>query len=210
MSAILVNDNGATMENRIETKSEQINLIVQLKPLNKQQLQIRIVGDTPLICHRWSEKAIKMILDKQAKKAKTAKEVRNPEEEYRASLYHMEDGSFGFPTVCFKNAAVDACSHIDGITKVLARGAFHPLGELTKIEGTPHMRTDMVRVGMGVADVRYRGEFSTWACNLNVVYNANVLSAEQIVNLVNTAGFTCGVGDWRPSRDGSKGMFHVE
>lgn len=34
--------------------------------------------------------------------------------------------------------------------------------------------------------------------------------AEQIVNLFNVAGFACGVGEWRPSKDGSFGTFHVE
>jgi hypothetical protein len=29
------------------------------------------------------------------------------------------------------------------------------------------------------------------------------------VNLFNTAGFAIGVGEWRPQRDGSYGMFHI-
>jgi hypothetical protein len=33
---------------------------------------------------------------------------------------------------------------------------------------------------------------------------------EQIVNLFNIGGFACGVGEWRPGKDGSNGMFHVE
>jgi hypothetical protein len=30
------------------------------------------------------------------------------------------------------------------------------------------------------------------------------------VNLFNVAGFAVGVGEWRPERDGSNGMFHVQ
>lgn len=117
---------------------------------------------------------------------------------------------FGFPTVAFKAAAVDSCSHIDGVTKVEARGAFHIDSEFVVIRGIPEMREDMVRVGMGTADIRYRGEFKKWSTTFRLRYNANVLSDEQIINLFNTAGFAIGVGEWRPQKDGSFGMFHVE
>jgi hypothetical protein len=43
-----------------------------------------------------------------------------------------------------------------------------------------------------------------------VRHNPNVLSVEQIINLFNVAGFAIGVGEWRPQKDGSNGMFHVE
>jgi hypothetical protein len=62
---------------------------------------------------------------------------------------------------------------------------------------------------MGTADLRYRGEFSPWKATLTVKYNANLMSAEQVVNLFETAGFAVGVGEWRPERDGPYGRFHV-
>lgn len=81
---------------------------------------------------------------------------------------------------------------------------------MVKIDGEPSMREDMVRVGMGTADIRYRGEFRSWSAEMVIRYNANVLSVEQVFNLFNTGGFAIGVGEWRPQRDGSFGMFHVE
>lgn len=184
--------------------------VIELPKIDIRIIKIRIRGDSPLICHAWSEKAKKQMLDAQMKKAKQAKEAKNPEQDYLDSLYHHSDGGYGFPSVAFKNAAVDACSHIAGVTKVEARGAFHIVGDMVKVEGEPSPREDMVRVGMGTADIRYRGEFRGWAAELTLRYNANVLSAEQIVNLFNTAGFAIGVGEWRPQKDGSFGMFHVE
>jgi hypothetical protein len=71
------------------------------------------------------------------------------------------------------------------------------------------MREDTVRVGMGVADLRYRGEFDPWAAILPVQYNAGVMSAEQVVTLINLGGFASGVGEWRPQRNGIYGRFHV-
>lgn len=77
----------------------------------------------------------------------------------------------------------------------------------------PSMREDMVRLGgMGSpADIRYRGQFENWSMNLTISYNANgQYSIEQIVNIINAGGYACGIGEWRPEKDGQYGMFHVE
>ena len=81
--------------------------------------------------------------------------------------------------------------------------------ELVRIEGEPRMREDMVRIAMGTADIRYRGEFTEWRVEVPISYNADVISPAQIANLFNIAGFGVGVGEWRPQRNGSYGRFHV-
>ncbi len=183
---------------------------IQLPPLDIRLLHVRLVGDSPLICHAWSEKAKGMMLAKQMKKAKAAKEAKDPQQDFEDSLYRMPNGQgYGFPTIAFKAAAVAACRFVDGIKMTEVRGAFHIPGELARINGTPTPREDMVRVGMGTADLRYRGQFTEWSVDLPVRFNAGALSAEQIVHLFNSAGFGVGVGEWRPERDGSYGMFHV-
>lgn len=183
---------------------------VTLPRLNLQNITLRLVGDSPLICHAWSAKAKKQMLDKQMKKANVGKEAKNPEQDYFDSLYPHPAGGYGFPAVAFKAAAVDAASFVDGITKVQMRGAFHIPGELLQIEGEPSPREDMVKIAMGTSDIRFRGQFEKWAVNVPIVFNANAISAEQIVNMFSVAGFACGVGEWRPQRDGSYGRFHVE
>lgn len=199
---------------------------IELPRLDIQLMEVTLIGDSPLIVHAWSMKAKREMLDKQMKKAKGAKAAKNPVEDFQASLYKLPDGGFGFPSVAFKAAAVTACTSVAGITKVAARQAFHILGEdidvqgayegvkmrqnLVRVEGSEaRMREDMVRVGTGTADLRYRGEFWPWYAKVLVRYNGNVLSAEQILNLLNTAGFSVGVGEWRSERDGQSGMFHV-
>jgi len=189
------------------------DISIELPRLNIETMELTLIGDTPLICHRWSEKAKKEMLDKQMKKAKPAKEAKDPEADYVASLYEM-DGGYGFPVIGFKNAAVTACTSVAGITKVAARQAFRVGStmngsELVQIHGAPEPREDMVRIGMGTADIRYRGQFVSWWAALIVHFNANVLSAEQIANLFNTAGFGVGVGEWRMERNGQYGCFHV-
>ena len=72
------------------------------------------------------------------------------------------------------------------------------------------MREDMVKIGMGTADLRYRGEFRNWRAKFRVKYNANgQYDLENIINIINAGGVICGVGEWRPERDGQFGMYHV-
>ncbi len=190
-------------------RAEPQEVQIQLPKLNLQTMQVTLIGDSPLICHAWSKKAKQEMLDKQMKKAKQQRAAKDPEQDYKDSLYVHPEGGYGFPAVAFKAAAVDACSHVANFTKVEARGSFHINTDLVKIEGKPTPREDMVKIAMGTADIRYRGEFKTWKCNFQLRYNANVITPEQILNLFNTAGFAIGVGEWRPQRDGSFGMFHV-
>lgn len=185
--------------------------VVELKAINLSTITFRVVGVSPLIMHAWSEKAKREMLEKQMKKAKTAKPAKDPQDDYEQAFYRNEKGEPAFPTIAFKQAAVSAGGRFsDGLKMTELRGAFFVIGELVKIDGVPNMREDMVRVGMGTADIRYRPEFKKWSAVLTIKYNADKISAEQIINLFNLAGFGVGVGEWRPERDGQYGMFHVE
>jgi hypothetical protein len=194
----------------LETRPAASKPIV-IPKLDIRTMRVRLVGDAPLIVHRFSEKAKKMMLDKQMGIASEGRAFKNPEEDFRDSLYTIPGGKHGFPAIGFKNAAVTACTSLGkSISKVAARQAFHVVGDMVEIRGTPTMREDTVRIGQGTADIRYRGEFREWSCELTVRYNARVLSDEQIINLLNVAGFAVGIGEWRPERDGQFGLFHVE
>jgi hypothetical protein len=196
----------------------------ELPKIDIKYLSVQIIGDSPLIVHKWSEKAKKEMLDKQMKKASAGKQAKDPWMDYCESMYWLDGmpenptekdikkARFGFPAVAFKACAIDAAYQQGAITKkTTARGAFHLVDELVEIIGTPQMREDMVQVGgmSKVADIRYRGEFPEWKAVLNIRYNAGAISPEQILNMLNIGGFSNGVGEWRPSRDGSFGTFHV-
>lgn len=181
---------------------------IELPPLRIETIGLTLVGDSPLIVHAWSEKAKRQMLDKQMKRAKQAKEAKDPEADYEACFYRTSDGSYGFPAIGVKAAMVGACRFVE-MKMTEARGAFHIDAEMLQVIGTPRPREDMVRVGMGTADIRYRPEFPSWKIPVTIKYNASVISPEQIANLLNTAGFAIGIGEWRPERNGSYGRFHV-
>lgn len=207
--------------------------VIEIRPIEIKKVTIRIVGDTPLIMHAWSEKAKRMMLEAQMGIAKgKKKEVKNPADDFIRSMYWLtpmpEDGTmesfeeaiengarFGFPVTAFKQAAISAAYRMGWAKdKMSMRGAFFidsdENGMIEIHSDTPEMREDMVKVGMGTADIRYRGEFKNWYADLTISYNANgQYSLENIVNIINAGGYVCGVGEWRPERDGQYGMFHV-
>ena len=208
--------------------------LIEIRPIEIQKTTVRIVGDTPLIMHAWSEKAKREMLDKQMKKTKTSsREAKNPVEDFIRSMYWLtpmptdmtekgfekaisEGARFGFPVTGFKQAAISAAYRMGWAKdKMSMRGAFFIDGDENQMieihSDTPIMREDMVRVGMGTADIRFRGEFRNWYADLDISYNKNgQYTLEQILNIVNAGGYVCGVGEWRPERDGQYGMFHVE
>lgn len=190
--------------------AKQADVIV-LPELKKRGIMIRVRGTSSLITHPFGKKIIRVLEEKQAGRAKSSKHsIRNPEEEYNDSMYIRADGSCGFPAIGFKGAVVTAANDA-GIQKVLARRAFHVVGdELVEIKGTPNMRTDRVTIGMGTTDLRYRAEFKEWTADIPVVFNEGVISLEQLVNLFKIAGFGVGVGEWRPERNGVHGTWEIE
>ena len=207
--------------------------VIEIRPIEIKKVTVRVVGDTPLIMHAWSEKAKRMMLEAQMGIAKgKKKEVKNPADDFIRSMYWLtpmpEGGTmesfeeaiangarFGFPVTAFKQAAISAAYRMGWAKdKMSMRGAFYidsdENGMIEIHSDTPEMREDMVKVGMGTADIRYRGEFKNWYADLTISYNANgQYSLENIVNIINAGGYVCGVGEWRPERDGQYGMFHV-
>lgn len=207
--------------------------LLEIRPIEIQKVNLRIVGDTPLIMHAWSEKAKRMMLEAQMGLAKgKKKEPKNPVEDFIRSMYWLTDmpeemteeafseaisngARFGFPVTAFKQAAISAAYRMGWAKdKVSLRGAFFidsdENGMIEIHSDAPKMREDMVKVGMGTADIRYRGEFANWYADMTISYNMNGnYSLENIMNIINAGGYICGVGEWRPEKDGQYGMFHV-
>ncbi len=188
---------------------------VEVPQLDIRQMTMTLVGDSPLISHRFSEKAKKEMLDKMQKKASAGRKPKDPEGEFLASLYEVPgaEGVYGFPAMAFKKAAVRAAKSMPGVTMTDARGWFHVKCEdhmlLPLRYNELQMVEDTVRVGTGT-DLRYRGYFFGWETDIVVEYNAATISPGQIVMFFDIAGFSTGIGDWRPEKNGMYGRFHVK
>lgn len=74
------------------------NEIVEIKTVQMKTAQVTITGDTPLIVHKWSFKALmEMLKDGSLKK----KVPRNPVAEVAAALYWMDADRDPFPALPF-------------------------------------------------------------------------------------------------------------
>jgi hypothetical protein len=215
-----------------EAKPETLNSAALRKLLEVkvpvQHFALWIVGDSPLICHAWSEKAKREMLSKQVKATKV-REAREPHEDFISSLYIIAEGQYGFPTMAIKSAVVD-CAHKDkGIARTLVQNSlwldttFVSIGTahrgascdmpLTRVYGSePRMREDMVRIGSGLnrtANLAYRATFSKWAMFVTGRFNPTSLPVETLVSLLAEAGATRGIGEWRNEKSGVFGAFHL-
>jgi hypothetical protein len=193
------------------------NQTIHLEPIERHYIDVPIEGVSPLIVHKWSEKAKAIMAENQSGKAvKSKREPKDPKSEAEACLYRMPDGCPGFPATAFKAATVGAVRLFDGITMVAAKAALFVHGEgpdqLVPIIGEMTLRQDTPRLATGVADLRYRYAFFPWSTTLRVEYLPALIEELSVVRLID-AGGNGGVGDWRPSAPksatGTFGRFRV-
>ena len=135
---------------------------------------------------------------------------------------------FGMKASAFKQGMVAAGRKIEGVEMTQLRPIFHVFGDedttrnFVKIEGCPEVECEFgdeagvwVRIGgkgpgTGTPDVRYRATFKKWTATLYIQYNPDWISASQLFNLANIAGFVAGIGEDRPGKKGGTGgMYQV-
>jgi hypothetical protein len=186
-----------------------------------------IIGTSPLICHAFPQKAKIDILAKQTK-ASAPKDARQPVQDYENSLYHMDNGAYGFPATGIK-AAICASAHADkGLAKTGPEGVMANLWlhgawvnlptalpgavctlPLVRIWGEePVIREDPVRL-RGVTSLGYRGQFTRWAIRLVGHFNPKVISPAALMSLIQDGGEGFGLGDWRTEKRGQFGCFRL-
>lgn len=176
---------------------------IHLDPIERRYVDIAIEGISPLIVHKWSEKAKGLMRDAQSgSKVRAKREPKVPEIEAEAALYRLPDGRPAFPATAFKAASVGAVRLFQGITMTATKAALFIHGEgpdqLVPLDGEMTLRQDTPRNATGVADLRYRYAFFPWSTILRVEYLPALIDEISVVRLVD-AGGNGGVGDWRPS-----------
>ena len=179
-------------------------------------LTLRGMPGTPLVIHAFAEKAKAEIRAKQGKEAKKAKEARNPHEEFLAARYVDSEGRECAPITAIKKAIISAATAFDDITKVGLRQALFVSaktgpGLLVPIEnhnGSPAvgvMREDAVTIGINTRGLTYRPEYKEWQLRVNIEYNPRIVSQDQLLALVDQAGWGVGICEGRPERTSALG-----
>ena len=117
----------------------------------------------------------------------------------------LKDTEFVVPITGFKNAIIAACRNSD-FTMTQMRQSLFVTGakyrDWAVIEGCiPQMDSRICRLA-GAAKTpieRFRPRWDEWGTQINFEWDANLMTADQVANLVSIAGFYCGVFEARPS-----------
>jgi hypothetical protein len=195
------------MEEKQEIKVQKINL-------HTINVKVGSIDGSTLISHRLSSEQVAETITNREIGKTSKKKLRDFNKEYESCFHYTTDKKYGYPAMGFMNAILNACIPL-GIPKTQIKRSVRLLGDIYELKYKKlNKRIDSPRrSGMNAApDTRYRPEFVDWECTLVVQYDSNLISPDQIINLVNQAGFSSGVGDWRPSSpksSGTHGMFKV-
>jgi len=191
---------------------------VEVKALTRKILELEIEGTSRLVTHNWSIEALCVILSRQMG-IPVIKKPKNPQEAYESSLYQLADGSYGFPCMAIKNAMIRAAK-LAGLVMVDTRQLFYVFNngteertlsiehegnvftasvkkDLIKVEGEPQMRMDVVRIGNGVSDIRFRAEFLEWKARIRMSYISDKIDSKTLTNLLYRAGMHVGICEGR-------------
>lgn len=183
---------------------------VGVHKLDKKRIQVPVQGVTPLLMEKMDPRVAKTY-DKK-KSHKTVKEdTRSEKEKVQDKIHHTEDGNIGFPAAGFKQGMVEVAPNLD-LYKKTVRGSVRVVGNIIPIDYEEQTVNEAIGKTAGRSQsprLILRPEFRNWKCTLEIMYDAGSISAEQIVNLLNHAGFHMGLGGWRPQCDGSYGQYEV-
>lgn len=192
-------------------KEEKVNL----KPLKVGKLSLKIIGKTPYLPEPM-DMAVLDRYDKKKSKQSYNKDDISEEDKVKEKYYYTADGKKGIPARAFFNAMIKASSYhfekSDGGMRNIKEGV-NVLGDIVPLSYKKEKQlTHWGRTsGMSKAPRKIiRNSFEGWACELNIEFNQSQLSAEQIINILNWAGFHIGVGGFRKEKTGTYGCFYVD
>ena len=194
--------------------------IAVIKAANIVRTTVRIKGTAPFVQNKFSFKARqKMMTDmatpKAEKKAKSERQPRDYEDDFLQAQHISVAGWNGIPCPAFRAAMIDACRTV-GMVMTRAKMAVFILPDgfdkddgtpLVKlIGGAPERTESLVRNDNGGADIRIRPMWREWEAEVTMEFDADMITPESVINLLDRAGRQVGVGEGRPFSKNSVGQ----
>lgn len=189
---------------------------VKVTPPKMQQIQLRIVGTSPLVQLKFGEKAKNQMIETQMAGSQSKKgKKREPKDFHQCFMearHISTEGWDGIHAAGFRNGLIDACRLV-GFHMTQAKLGIRiiqdgysvdatPLVRITK--GEPKMHIQAVKNATGVADIRPRPMWVPgWEAILTIEFDADMFSATDVINLLARMGMQCGIGEGRAN--GKKG-----
>ncbi len=205
----------------MEPTEQKTALKATIKPPKFEQatFTIHALEGTPLVIHRFSAKTKKQMKDKmeEGKSAgsKKNREAKSTDTTYEEARYRHADGWDGFNASSLRCAMISACRLV-GFKMTLAKlslfvvadgpDASEPQIPLVRIIGEPRKQEDMARVETGQPYVTVRAAYHDWSAKINLRFDADQFTVQDVANLLARVGLQVGLGEGRPDSKNSAGM----
>ena len=197
--------------------------IKKVKPMN---VTVHIVGDTDLVLNKMNDVTTRQLTDARKDKAKKI-ETPNVWEEIITAM-HWRDGK---PTDFSEEGLADAlnnnapCLTVFGLKKSFGEAVVRlgidtystkfdasvniiAPGGLVPIKFADHVLEEkLMSPKKGAPVLVHLNRFIGWSADINISYIDSVYSTEQLINIINLAGFGIGIGSGR--RSCGYGRYHV-
>lgn len=204
--------------------------VVSITPIEIKRATIYIEGDSELILHKLNARSRRSIVASQTGK-KTVNEVPNFWEDIITSVhwdiplpvkdsykecteetmeFMLKNGKPQLSTFGFKASIGDAVvrNKIDAYSTKI-KNAVNTINPYEPITFATHYIAEEVINLPGKKSskmVVYLNHFTGWRSKIDISYTENVYSLDQIINIINMAGFGLGIGSGRPS---GYGRYHI-
>ena len=190
---------------------------ITIHPHKRGHVTIAVLGESPFIARRMSQKAKgELTLGGRGRKSIVVRSTvkHDPLAEFLEAPYTRPPGS---PTYiahlgsAFKAALATAALDSDGIKKTQIERLVYVEQDYVPIYGIPQVFMSIVRSAdiNRTPDVRTRAIIARWAAVFSVSYTLPLINGTALLNLMDAAGHTSGMGDWRVQHGGSYGRFSV-
>jgi hypothetical protein len=188
---------------------------INLKKLDIGILKLKIVGDSPYLPEPMDMAVLEKYNAIKSKKNYKKDDI-SEEEKVKAKFYYTDDEKYGIPARAIYNSMIRGSSYLFDIKQggmrnikegVTVKGDILPLKYKRQTEVCHWGRTSGMK---GSPRKILRNAFHDWEVEVIVEFNKANLSAEQIINVLNWAGFHIGVGGFRKEKTGNFGSFHID
>lgn len=195
--------------------------IVNIQPANMVEVSVRIRQLTPYVQEAFSRRTIEEITTKMAtpaaaQKGKKARAVRNYQEEFEQAQHKSVAGWVGIPCAAFRRGMVDACRTVSVVMVTAKMSIFVQPDGFDAQDGTPLVRLHSekgpelklipVRNANGSVDMRARPMWHEWYADVRIRFDADMITAQSVVNLLDRCGQQVGIGAGRPFSKMSTGV----
>ena len=213
-------------------KMEEKAGVIQLKPIKINYATITIEGDGDIYLSKMSDPAARLLVDERNSKAKDVTAGKNKWEEIITSLHWLN----GKPNTFTEKSLKDNLNPKKNAPCISAFGLKKSFGdavvrnEIATYSTKFHNSVNIIATG-GLIPITFAehyideklmspvkgklilarlNRFSGWKAQFMIQYTDTVYSLEQILNIINLAGFGLGIGSGRSSGYGRYHVVNVE